>query len=58
MNIHLAGDSYLTQLSQYIGMVLVGLLIPVILARQRKMHQYTTVSTNADDGEDEVYMGL
>ncbi|KAI7876998.1 hypothetical protein K492DRAFT_198070 [Lichtheimia hyalospora FSU 10163] len=47
------GDSYLTQLSQYIGMVLVGLLIPVILARQRKAHQYTSVSSNADDGEDE-----
>lgn len=34
-------------------MVLVGLLIPVILARYRKTHQYTSVSSNADDGEDD-----
>lgn len=53
----IAGDSYLTQLSQYLGMVLVGLLIPVILARHRKTHQYTSVSSNADDGEDDEVHG-
>ncbi|KAI9499603.1 hypothetical protein BDB00DRAFT_794663 [Zychaea mexicana] len=43
------GDSYLTQLAQYTGMVLVGLIIPIILSRQKQ--QYTSVATT-DDADD------
>ncbi|KAI8364003.1 hypothetical protein EDC96DRAFT_511492 [Choanephora cucurbitarum] len=33
------GDSYLAQLSQYLGMVMVGLLIPILLRNKQKAYQ-------------------
>lgn len=51
-NLRLAGDSYLTQLSQYVGMILVGCIIPVILANKKS--QYTSLTTTADTEDDEV----
>ncbi|KAI8366893.1 hypothetical protein BD560DRAFT_400441 [Blakeslea trispora] len=33
------GDSYLAQLSQYLGMVMVGLLIPILLRNKQKRYQ-------------------
>lgn len=32
----IAGDSYLAQLAQYLGMVLVGLIIPILLKNKQK----------------------
>lgn len=39
-----AGDSYLTQLAQYLGSILVGLLIPTLL--KRKADQYAQIPTH------------
>ncbi|KAI8137569.1 hypothetical protein BJV82DRAFT_525041 [Fennellomyces sp. T-0311] len=50
------GDSYLTQLAQYIGAILVGLLIPIILARQGQ--QYTSVATSDDDDPNRISMDV
>ncbi|KAG2222026.1 hypothetical protein INT45_003671 [Circinella minor] len=52
------GDSYLTQLSQYTGMILVGLIIPILLSRQKQ--QYTSVATNdeADDLSNRISMDV
>ncbi|KAI9245523.1 hypothetical protein BDA99DRAFT_527950 [Phascolomyces articulosus] len=43
------GDSYLIQLSQYTGMILVGLIIPILLSKQKQ--QYTSVATTDDTDE-------
>ncbi|KAI8083075.1 uncharacterized protein BX664DRAFT_339766 [Halteromyces radiatus] len=40
------GDSYLTQLSQYLGMILVGLLIPSLL--KRKSQTYSRLATHEE----------
>ncbi|KAI8974937.1 hypothetical protein BDB01DRAFT_728600 [Pilobolus umbonatus] len=41
------GDSYLTQLAQYIGMILVGSIIPLLLKNKKK--GYNKVSQEDDD---------
>ncbi|KAG0765687.1 hypothetical protein G6F57_011569 [Rhizopus arrhizus] len=48
------GDSYLTQLAQYLGMVLVGFLIPVL--KKNKQKQYTRLSQQEEDEHETIPM--
>lgn len=50
-----AADSNLTQLAQYVGTVLVGAFIPLILSSKKKSASYTSVATN-ESTEDLVSM--
>lgn len=45
-NVTTAGDSYLTQLAQYIGMILVGFIIPLLLKNKQNGYQ------RLNEGED------
>lgn len=44
-----AGDSYLAQLAQYIGMVLVGLIIPILL--KNKQNGYSKLNQTTEEEE-------
>jgi hypothetical protein len=49
----IAGDSYLAQLAQYVGMVLVGLIIPILL--KNKQNSYSRL--NQDELiQDDIHM--
>ncbi|KAI9319333.1 hypothetical protein BX666DRAFT_1843100, partial [Dichotomocladium elegans] len=49
-------DNYLVQLSQYGGMVLVGILIPVILAQKRRKGHYKVVASSEEDEGNKISM--
>ncbi|CAO3657287.1 unnamed protein product [Mucor hiemalis] len=58
------GDSYLTQLAQYIGMILVGLIIPVLLKNKQNGYQrvnegedHHMVQVNSDEIEESHEQG-
>ncbi|KAG1447781.1 hypothetical protein G6F46_004363 [Rhizopus delemar] len=48
------GDSYLTQLAQYLGMVLVGFLIPIL--KKNKQKQYTRLSQQEENEHETIPM--
>lgn len=48
----IAGDSYLAQLAQYLGMVLVGLIIPVLLKNKQKGYSRVNQEDHLDQTND------
>jgi hypothetical protein len=49
-----AGDSYLAQLAQYLGMILVGLIIPMLL--KNKKNGYNKVNQEEEQVEQDIQM--
>lgn len=52
----LAGDSYLAQLAQYIGMVLVGLIIPILLKNKQKGYSRLNQATEEEEFSHDINM--